>query len=100
MGNCLTAVGASVDDDAVAAGDETVITSNLHGSHEKTLKQGRVLGGHSSEVGEMALGDNQQVDWGLGIDVAKYKDDLILMYEGSGHRSGGHAAEEASGVHA
>jgi len=90
----LSAVGAGVEDDAVAVG-EVLLAGDLGGGGEEVAEEGGVGWNSVGERGDVALGDDEDVDGGLGVDVGEGEGEVVLVEAGDGDGGGGDLAEEA-----
>jgi hypothetical protein len=88
----LAAVGAGVDDDAMAVWN--VLLSERGSGVEEVAEE---FGGNCGDVGEVLFGDDEEVGWGLGVDVGE-GEGVVVLVEGL-DRDGalGDFAEEAVG---
>jgi hypothetical protein len=95
----LSAVGAGVEDDAVAASvlanAEVLLAGDLGGGGEEVAEEGGVGWNSVGERGDVALGDDEDVDGGLGVDVGEGEGEVVLVEAGDGDGGGGDLAEEA-----
>jgi hypothetical protein len=92
----LAAVGAGVDDDAVAVG-EVLLAGDFGGGGEELAEERGVGGGGVGERGDVLFGDDEDVDGGLGVDVREGEDVVVLIEASDGDGAGGNLAEEAGG---
>jgi hypothetical protein len=76
----LAAVGAGVDDEAVAVG-EVLLASDFCGDVEEVAEHGGVVLHGVGVGGEVVFGDDEDVDRGLGVDVGK-GEDLVVFVDG------------------
>jgi len=90
----LSAVGAGVEDDAVAVG-EVLKAGDFGGGGEEVAEEGCVGWGGVREGGDVAFGDDEDVGRGLGIDVGEGEGEVVLVEAGDGDGGGGDLAEEA-----
>jgi hypothetical protein len=79
VGDGFPAVGAVVDDQAVAGLVEFQLAGDLLGGGEKVAEDGVVFGGDGGVAGVVLFGDEKNVDGGLGSDVPKGEDVVILI---------------------
>ena len=90
----LAAVGAGVDDEAVAVG-EILPAGDFCGGLEEVAEHGGVVMGGVGEGGEVVFGDDEDVRGGLGVDVREGEGAVVFVEAGGGDFSGGDFAEEA-----
>ena len=90
----LAAVGAGVDDEAVAA-FEVLGAGDLGGGGEQFAEQGGVLGQGVGMGGDVALRDDEDVHGRLGVDVGEGEGVGIVVQARDGNCSGDDLAEEA-----
>jgi len=94
MVDSLAAVRAGVDDQAVAVG-EVLGAGDFHGCGEEMAEHGGVLRRGMGVGGEVLLGDEQDMDRRLRIDVREGEDVVILIEALGGDGTGCDFAEEA-----
>ncbi len=90
----LAAVGAGVDDEAVAFG-EVLLAGDLGGDEDQVAEHGGVVGDGVGERGEVVAGDDEDVGGGLGVDVGEGVGGFVLVDGGGGDFTVGDFAEEA-----
>jgi len=90
----LAAIGAGVDDQAVAVGEVLGAGDFAGGVEELAEDAGVVLGGVGVR-GEVVLGDDEDVRGGLGVDVREGEGVLVFVEAGDGDFAGDDFAEEA-----
>ena len=90
----LAAVGACVDDESVAR-CKLLLLGDLGGGDEELAEQFGLLGGGVGERAEVLLGDDENVRWGLRVDVGEGEQVFVLEEMLDGDGSGGDVAEEA-----
>jgi hypothetical protein len=72
------AVGSVVDDQAIAGLVEFQLPGHFLGGGEKVAEDGVMFRGNGGVAGVMLFGDQEDVDRGLGGDIAKGKNVLVL----------------------
>ena len=77
----LAAIGAGVDDDAVAVG-EILPAGDFGGGGEEVAEEGCVVGSGMGQGGDVTLGDDEDVDGGLGVDVREGEGVVVLVEAG------------------
>ena len=77
----LSAVGAGVEDDAVAVG-EVLKAGDFGGGGEEVAEEGCVGWNSVGERGDVAFGDDEDVGRGLGIDVGDGEGEVVLVEAG------------------
>lgn len=87
MGYRLAGIGAAVGDEAVAVCQACFFRDMGNGLKDMG-DHGAVLGGHTVEGGDVSLGDHEDVNGGLGIDVAEGQNGVILVDLGGGNVAG------------
>lgn len=90
MRDGFAAVGAVVDDEAVALG-EIEVAGDARGDEEEVAEEGLLGAGGVGEARNGFLGDDEDVDWRLGADVVKGVAELVLV----GGRAGDFAVDDA-----
>jgi hypothetical protein len=90
----LSAVGAGVDDEAVAVG-EMLVAGDLGGGGEEVAEEGRVGGGGVGGRGDVLFGNDEDVGGGLRVDVGEGEGEVVFVEAGDGDGGGGDLAEEA-----
>ena len=90
----MAAVGTGVDDEAVAVG-EVLGAGDFTSGVEKSAEDGGIVLCGVGVRGEVVLGDDEDVCWGLGVDVGEGEDLVVLVKAGDGDGVGGDVAEEA-----
>ena len=90
----LAAVGAGVDDEAVALGE--VLLAGDFGGGLQELAEERGVGGFAvGHGGDVVFGDDEDVSGGLGVDVREGEGLVVFVEAGYGDGAGGDFAEEA-----
>jgi len=79
MGNGFPAVGAVVDHEAVTGLVEFQLPGDFLGGGEKVAENGVVFRGDGGVAGVVLFGNEKDMDGGLGGDVAKGQDVLVLV---------------------
>lgn len=79
MGDSFPAVGAIVDDEAVAGLIEFELAGDLLGSGEKVAENRVIFRGNGGMAGMVLFGNEKNVDRGLGGDVAEGQDVIVLV---------------------
>jgi len=92
--DCLAAVGAGVDDEAVAVG-EILLAGDLAGCVEEVAEGGCVVLRGVGVGGQVVFGDDEDVGGGLGVDVREGEGLLVFVDAGGGDFAGDDFAEEA-----
>jgi len=90
----LAAVGAGVDDHAIAV-DEPFRTSNFSGSGKQVAEERSVTGIAVGERGDVFSGNDEEMSGRLRIDVEEGDAAVVLVNELGGDGSGDDLAEEA-----
>jgi hypothetical protein len=90
----LAAVGAGVDDEAVAVG-EVVLAGEVSGDVEEMAEGGFVVERGMGVAGDVVFGDDEEVGGGLGVDVCEGDGGVVFVEAGGGDFSGDDFAEEA-----
>ncbi len=90
----LAAVGAGVDDEAVAA-FEVLGACDLAGSGEKLAEQRGIFGQSVGVGGDVALWDDEDVHRRLGVDVGEGEGVGIVVQARDGDFTGDDLAEQA-----
>ena len=90
----LAAVGAGVDDEAVAVG-EVLPAGDFAGCVEEVAEGGFVVLRGVGVGGQVVFGDDEDVGGGLGIDVREGEGLLVFVDAGGGDFAGDDFAEEA-----
>lgn len=99
MENHLACGAVAVEDGAKALGIVAVLGGYLGGDALQFAAEGVVLGGEVIEGGDVALGDDQHMQGGLGVDVFEGQN-LVVFVEGfGGYLLGYHLAKEAVAAH-
>ena len=84
MGDGFSAVGAVVDDEAVAAGVQFQLAGDFLGGGEKVAEDGVVFRGDSGVAGVVLFGDEEDMNGGLGGDIAEGEDLIVLVEDVGG----------------
>jgi hypothetical protein len=79
MGNILARIPAGVEHDPVARLFQVFQTGDVLGLKQEASQQGGFLLRSFGQGGKMVLGDNQDVDGGLGLDVLEGQEDIVLI---------------------
>lgn len=79
VGDGFTAVGAVIDDEAIATLIEAGLAGDALGGGEKVGKDLVVLGGNGTVTGVMFFGNEEDVGGGLGSEIAKGEDVIVLV---------------------
>jgi len=79
MGDGFSAVGSVVDDKAVAGLIELELAGDFLGGGKEMAKDGMIFRGDSGVAGVVLFGNQQDVDGGLGGDIAEGEDVIILI---------------------
>jgi hypothetical protein len=74
----LTAIFACVDHDAIAVGESLLFGDSFDGEQEVS-HEGVVLGFGIGEFGDRLLGDDEDVDGGLGVEVAEGEGEVVFV---------------------
>ncbi len=93
VGDGFAAVGAVVHHEAEAV-IEVELVGDFGGDEEEVADEGLVGGGGLGEAGDGFFGDDEDVDGGLGVDVAKGVADIVLINGGAGDFAVNDALEE------
>ena len=92
MRNFLTAVASSINDGSKAVLAAFLLRKNGHEVDHFTQERG-IFGFCSCQRFNMRLGNNQKMDWSLGIDVAKRQYLVILVNFSAADFAAGNLAE-------
>jgi len=84
VGHCLAGIGAAVGDQTVAIGESRLL-GDLGDGLKDMGDHGAVLWGHAVEGGDVGLRDYEDVNGGLGIDVAEGQNGVVLVDLGGGN---------------
>ena len=79
MGNSFPAIGAIIDDEAVAGFVELALASDSLGSDQEMCEEGMSFGGYGTVAGVMFFWNDKNVDGGLGGEVTEGEDMIILV---------------------
>ncbi len=79
MGNSFPAIGAIIDDEAVAGFVELALASDSLGSDEEMCEEGMSFGGYGTVAGVMFFWNDKNVDGGLGGEITEGEDMIILV---------------------
>ena len=79
MGNRFTAVRAVVDDEAVAGGGYVFAAGDVGGSEEEVAEEALIIGLSGSDAVDGFFGNDEDVDRGLGGDVAE--GEALVVFE-------------------
>ena len=91
----LTGVVATIEDGAEATSGNTRLAGDVLGREEKILEKMGVVGGYVQNVHNVFLGSNENVNRGLGTDVLKGIDVLVLVHLLAGQGTLNNLAEDA-----
>jgi hypothetical protein len=80
VGDGFAGVGAVVDDETKTAGELELFGDRAGGDQEVT-EDGLLVGGGVADAGDDGLGDDQQVDRGLGGDVVDDDATVVLVFD-------------------
>jgi len=78
MRHGLAAIPAVVEDDAVAGFVETQFTGHRGGLEQQVAEQLLVFGPGVGQAGDVFLGNDEDMGWRFGIDVAEGQDQVIF----------------------
>lgn len=92
----LAAVGAGVEYHAIAAFGDVAFSRYITAGEEEFSEEGAVAVGGGTDAVEVAAGDDEDVNWGLGVQIVEGEDVLRLQDGGSGDFAGGDFAEDAA----
>lgn len=73
-------IGAIVDDQAVAGFVNSQLGGHFGGLEEQMTEQAMIFGGRFREAGHNFFGDDQDMSWRLGIDVAEGEGEVVLEH--------------------
>ena len=93
----LAAVGAAVDDDAIAV-RQSFGARDFRGCEKQMAEQARLILGGVSERGYVLARNDEEVRGRLRVDVRERDALLVLMNEVCGYRSFNNFAEQASHI--
>ena len=79
MRNGLATVGAVIDDKTVTGLIELQLSGDFLGGGKEMTKDGVMFGRDGAMAGMVLLGDEQDVDGGLGRDVAESENVFVLI---------------------
>ena len=79
MGNSFPAIGAIIDDEAVAGFVELALASDSLGSDEEMCEEGMSFGGYGTVAGVMFFWNDKNVDGCLGGEITEGEDVIILV---------------------
>ena len=79
VGDGFAAVGAVVDDEAIAGLVEFELAGDFLGGGEEMAEDGVVFGGYGGVAGVVLFGDEEDVDGGLGGNVTEGEDVVVLI---------------------
>jgi hypothetical protein len=86
--DCFATVGAVVDDEAVAGGGDVFAAGDVRGGEEEVAEKALVIGLGGSNAGDGFFGDEEDVDWCLGRDIAKGEALIVLENDVGGDFAG------------
>ena len=92
--DALARVLAHIGDDAVPAGAAKVRAQLCDGGKD-VAQQGPVLLGQRGGRGDVLFGDDEEMDRGLGVDVVKGQQLVVLVQLVGGHFPRGDLTEQA-----
>lgn len=93
----LAAMGAGVDDQPIATFFDSFLLGQLAGNEKQLPHEGFVFWLKFVDGANVAVGDDQDVYRGFGVNVAKGSDALILIDDLSGEMTGNDLTEDARG---
>ena len=79
MRNSFSAIGAIIDDEAVAGFVELALASDPLGGDKEMGKEGMIFGGDGTVAGVMFFWNDKNVDGGLGGEITEGEDVIILI---------------------
>ena len=94
----FSAVGTVVNDEAVACGSYVFAAGDVSGGEEEVAEEALIIGLSGSDAGNVFFGNDEDVDRGLGGDVAKgetlvvFEDDVGGDFAGDYFFEKGHAS--------
>lgn len=83
----LAAVGSGIGDEAEAGGGDVEFTRDFGGGDHQVAEQGGIGGGGLPHVGEVILGNDDDMDRGLGVDVVEGEAVVVLVDDLGGNLS-------------
>jgi hypothetical protein len=93
MGYGLSPIGAGVDDNAVAVA-ESGLFCNILNSQQQVTHEVTILRIGIGKLGNRLLGNHEDVNWGLGLNIFKGKYQVILIHNVSGDFTTDNLAED------
>ncbi len=91
------AIGAVIDDEAIAGFFEMALAGDPLGGGEKVGKDGVILGGNGAVAGVMFFGNEKDMDGGLGGEIAEGENVIVLVHDIGGHLAIDDALENGFG---
>ena len=83
VGDGFAGEGAVVDDEAEAFGEAELFRHEV-GDVEEVAKHGFIGGGGFGDARDGALGDDEEVDGRLGLDVVEDDTEVVFVFEVGG----------------
>ena len=97
VGDGLPAIRAVVDHQAVAGFFQLELATDALGGGQEMAENGVIFRGNGSVAGVVLFGNEQDVNRGLGCDVAEGKDVVVLIDNVGGHLAIDDALEDRPG---
>jgi len=97
MGDGFAAIGSVVHNESKTRGIDAFFAGYAGSGHKKVAEKGFVVVSGGSDPREGMFGNNQNVDRGLGFDVANGDAQVVLMNDLCGDLSGDNFLEEGHG---
>jgi hypothetical protein len=98
MGDSFAAVGAVVDDEAIAGGGYIFATGDVGSGEQEVAEEALIIGLGSSDAGDSFFGNDEDVNRGLRGNVAEgealvvFEDDVGGNFAGNDFFEKGHAS--------
>ncbi len=97
MGDSFAAIGAVINDEAVAGFVELALASDPLGGDEEMGEEGMIFGGDGTMAGVMFFWNDKNVDGCLGGEITKSEDVIILVEDIGGELAVDDAFEDGFG---
>jgi hypothetical protein len=97
MEDRLPGAGQAISDDSKPPFVETQLTCDLDRGQLQFAEQKGVLGVGIEEGGEVLLGNDQDVRWGLWLEIVKGDDIVVFIGDVRGQLACGDSAEDTVG---
>lgn len=97
VGDGFAAIRAIIDDESIAGFVELALTGNPLGGDEEMSEEGMILGRDGAVAGVMFFWNNKNMDGGLGGEITKGEDVIILVENIGGELAVDDAFEDGFG---